>query len=52
MMKRFLSLFLTLVLLLSLCLPAQAAPRYPERQGVTTDAAAVLGQSTLRDLDT
>ena len=49
MMKRFLSL-LVAMLVLCVCLPACAAPRYPERQGGTTDAAAVLSQSTLRDL--
>lgn len=49
MMKRFLSL-LVAMLVLCACLPACAAPRYPERQGGTTDAAAVLSQSTLRDL--
>ena len=51
MMKRFLSL-LVAMLVLCACLPACAAPRYPERQGGTTDAAAVLSQSTLRDLAT
>lgn len=51
MMKRFLSL-LVAMLVLFVCLPACAAPRYPERQGGTTDAAAVLSQSTLRDLAT
>lgn len=50
-MKRFLSL-LVAMLVLCACLPACAAPRYPERQGGTTDAAAVLSQSTLRDLAT
>ena len=51
MMKRFLSL-LVAMLVLCACLPACAAPRYPERQGGTTDAAAVLSQPTLRDLST
>ena len=50
-MKRFLSLLLAMLVLCA-CLPACAAPRYPERQGGTTDAAAVLSQSTLRDLAT
>ena len=40
MMKRFLSL-LVAMLVLCACLPACAAPRYPERQGGTTDAAAL-----------
>ena len=51
MMKRFLSLLVAMLVLFA-CLPACAAPRYPERQGGTTDAAAVLSQSTLRDLAT
>ena len=51
MMKRFLSLLMSMLVLCA-CLPACAAPRYPERQGGTTDAAAVLSQSTLRDLAT
>ena len=36
-----------------LCLPlvtAQAQPRYPGKQGVVTDAAAVLSSSTVQDL--
>lgn len=46
-MKRFLSLVLVL---LCLCTMASAEPRYPEKQGAVTDAAAVFSQSTMKDL--
>lgn len=46
-MKRLLSLLLVLV---CLCTVASAEPRYPEKQGAVTDAAAVLSQSTMKDL--
>lgn len=51
-MKRI-AIMLACVLLLSLlCTPALAAPRYPQRQGVVTDAAAVLSADTVTHLRT
>lgn len=44
-------LFCLLLALLCLCSFAAAEPRYPEKQGAVTDAAAVLSQSTVRDLN-
>lgn len=46
-MKKFFCLLLSL---LCLCMTAAAEPRYPERQGNITDAAAVFSQSTMKDL--
>jgi len=46
-MKKIFCLLLTMLLL---CSTALAEPRYPEKQNAVTDAAAVLSQSTVRDL--
>jgi len=46
-MKKIICLLLTALLLFSTSL---AEPRYPKKQGEITDAAAVLGQSTMKDL--
>lgn len=46
-MKKIICLLLSALLLFS---SALAEPRYPEKQGRVTDAAAVLSQSTLKDL--
>lgn len=42
--------FCLLLALLCLWTSATAEPRYPEKQGYVTDAAAVLSQSTVKDL--
>lgn len=42
--------FCLLLALLCLWTCAVAEPRYPEKQGYVTDAAAVLSQSTMKDL--
>lgn len=42
--------FCLLLALLCLCAAAAAEPRYPEKQGAVTDAAAVFSQSTMKDL--
>lgn len=39
-----------LVALMFLCSAALSEPRYPKKQGEITDAAAVLSQSTMKDL--
>ena len=49
-MKRLPVFLCALALLLSLCLPAAAAPRYPAMNGMYTDAAGVLSSATLSDL--
>ena len=46
-MKKIICLLLALLLL---CSTALAAPRYPSKLGEVTDAAAVLSQSTVKDL--
>ena len=46
-MKKIICLLLAMLLL---CSVALAEPRYPEKQGPVTDAAAVLSQSTMKDL--
>lgn len=43
--------FCLLLALLCLCITATAEPRYPEKQGPVTDAAAVLSQSTMKNLN-
>ena len=43
---------LCLLAMLLLALPASAEPRYPEKGGVATDAAAVLSAGVLEDLRT
>lgn len=48
-MKKIICLLLAMLLL---CSAALAEPRYPEKQGEVTDAAAVLSQSTVKDLIT
>ena len=47
MMKKIVCLLLAM---LCLCSSALAEPRYPDRQGVVTDAAAVLQKDTVRAL--
>lgn len=47
-----LKLFLILLTVLSLVFPAAAEPRFPERSGVVTDAAAVLSPNLLDDMRT
>ena len=46
-MKKIICLLVALMLL---CSAALAEPRYPKKQGEITDAAAVLSQSTMKDL--
>ena len=48
-MKKIICLLLAMLLL---CSAALAQPRYPAKQGEVTDAAAVLSQSTVKDLVT
>lgn len=48
MLRRLLLITLALMLAAS---PALAAPRYPARQGVVTDSAAVLAAGTVSDLN-
>lgn len=48
-MKRLVSLLLAALLCLPL-ISALAEPRYPNSQGIVTDAAAVLSSSTVQDL--
>ena len=50
MMKRFFCALMLAAMLLTLCVPALAEPRYPRQTGVTTDAAAVFSHATLEDL--
>lgn len=46
-MKKIICVLLSLLLLFSTAL---AEPRYPDKQGAVTDAAAVLSQTTVKDL--
>lgn len=46
-MKKIICLLLAMLLL---CSATLAEPRYPDKQGEVTDAAAVLSQSTVKDL--
>lgn len=49
-MRRIVSLFAALLLCAGLCLPAAAETQYPLSQGIVTDLAGVLSESTAADL--